>query len=161
MQRRTSGKQVGARMNQRKGQSSLGVLSAGNESRPITNSGGPDCKAHSAMQRPWQEPQTRSTATALAVAHSGKQNGAHANAGLSSYRTLCCLTPRSRRGPTAGHQARSGGTRTFSPARAWRPAVGPASPQTLGVGLASALKCNAQTTSGVAHGNEIFTPVGN
>ena len=25
--------------------------------------------------------------------------------------TLCCLTPRSRRGPTAGHQARSGGTR--------------------------------------------------
>ena len=43
------------------------------------------------------------------------------------------LTPRSRRGPTAGHQARSGGTRTFSPARAWRPAVGPASARTLGI----------------------------
>ena len=42
------------------------------------------------------------------------------------------LTLRSRRGPTAGHQARAGGTRTFSPARAWRPAVGPASTQTLG-----------------------------
>ena len=42
------------------------------------------------------------------------------------------LTLRSRRGPTAGHQTRAGGTRAFSPARAWRPAVGPASPQTLG-----------------------------
>ena len=86
MQRRTSGKQVGARMNQRKGQSSLGVLSAGNESRLMTKSGGPGCKAHSAMQRPWQEPQTRSTATALAVARSGKQNGSDANTILSSYR---------------------------------------------------------------------------
>jgi len=45
----------------------------------------------------------------------------------------CALTLRSRRGPTAGHQARAGGTRTFSPARAWRPTVGPASPQTLGL----------------------------
>ena len=42
------------------------------------------------------------------------------------------LTTRSRRGPTAGHQARPGGTGTLSPARAWRPTAGPASPQTLG-----------------------------
>ena len=44
----------------------------------------------------------------------------------------CRLTRRSRRGPTASHQARAGGTRTFSPARAWRLAVGPASTPTLG-----------------------------
>ena len=89
----------------------LGALSAGKESRPRTLSGGPSCKAHSAMQSPWQAPQTRSTATALAVARSGQQNGSHANAGLSSCSAQCCLTPRSSGAPTAGHQARSGGTR--------------------------------------------------
>jgi len=54
--------------------------------------------------------------------------------GAHSHAREWGLTRRSRRGPTAGHQARAGGTRTFSPARAWRPAVGPASPPTLGVG---------------------------
>ena len=38
------------------------------------------CKAQSAMQSPQQAPQTRSTATALAVARSGKHNASHANA---------------------------------------------------------------------------------
>ena len=42
------------------------------------------------------------------------------------------LTPRSSGAPTAGHQARAGGTRTFSPARAWRPAVGARLARTLG-----------------------------
>ena len=51
----------------------------------------------------------------------------------SPARQECGLTLRSRRGPTASPQARAGGTRTFSPARAWRLAVGPASTQTLGL----------------------------
>ncbi len=51
----------------------------------IKNQGrGLRCKAQSAMQGPLPAPQTRSTATALAVARSGKQNLLHANATLCS-----------------------------------------------------------------------------
>jgi hypothetical protein len=41
---------------------------------------GEHCEARSAMQSHWQAPQTRSTATALAVARSGKHNASHENA---------------------------------------------------------------------------------
>ena len=55
------------------------------ESKPRTWGGGQHCKAHSAMQSPWHAPQTRSTATALAVAQSGKQNAMHAK----PHRRVC------------------------------------------------------------------------
>ena len=42
------------------------------------------------------------------------------------------LTPRSSGAPTAGRQARAGCTRTFSPARAWRPAAVARLARTLG-----------------------------
>ena len=56
----------------------------------------------------------------------------------SRYLTLCCLTPRSSRAPTAGHQARSGGTRYIF-----------ASP-----GLASHRRC--RLNSNVRHQNEAW-----
>ena len=74
MQQRASSKHVSARLSQREGQPGLDVRSARNESSPRVQLGGPRCKAQSAMQSPWQAPQTRGTATALAVARSGKQN---------------------------------------------------------------------------------------
>ena len=43
---------------------------------------GAHCKAQSAMQGPRRAPQTRSTATALVVAQSGKHNLGHANSPL-------------------------------------------------------------------------------
>ena len=82
-QQRASGKQVSVRMSQREGPSRRRVLSAAKESRPRTRSGGPSCKAWNAMQTPWRAPQTRGTATALAVARSGKHNASHANAAHS------------------------------------------------------------------------------
>ena len=69
------------------------------------------CKAPSALQGPWWVPQTRSTATAPAEAPRGKQNGARTEMQAPSPCRKCCLTPRSSGAPTAGHQARSGGTR--------------------------------------------------
>ena len=87
------------------------VLSAGMKSQPQTQSEGARCKAQGALQSPWQPQQTRSSAPALAVARSGEQNDPHANTGLSSCSARCCLTPRSSGAPTAGHQARAGGTR--------------------------------------------------
>ena len=46
-------------------------------------------KAQSAMQGSWRAPQTRGTATALAVARSGKQNGSYAKfTSLRSQREL-------------------------------------------------------------------------
>jgi len=50
--------------------------------RKFGHIGGPQCKARRALQRSWRAPQTRSTATALAVARSSKQNGAQAKAAL-------------------------------------------------------------------------------
>ena len=97
-------------MNQREGKLRLAVMAARKESWPRMKSGGQRCKARSAMQSPWQAPKTRSTATALARAQSGKHNGSHAGTAPSSSCRQCCLTPRSSRAPTAGHQARSGGT---------------------------------------------------
>lgn len=41
-------------------------------------------KTQRTVQKPWQAPQTPSTATALAVARSGKQNTPHESTGLSS-----------------------------------------------------------------------------
>ena len=111
MQQRASGRHVSAQMNRGEGQRSLSFRSIRKKSKPRIQGSGRHCKAQSAMQSPWLAPQTRSTATALAVARSGKQNGSHANTILSSYRTQCCLTLRSSGAPTAGHQARSGGTR--------------------------------------------------
>jgi len=46
------------------------------------NIGAPQCKARSALQGSWGAPQTRSTATALAVAPRCKQNGVQAKAAL-------------------------------------------------------------------------------
>ena len=73
------GKVVIARMNEKHGQQKLSVLCSFDEPRSRSQSCGLRCKAQSAMQSPWQAPQTRSTATALAVALSGKQNRSHAN----------------------------------------------------------------------------------
>ena len=80
--------------------------------RPIVEPGGPRCKAHSAMQK------------ALACAADAEYRdcscfSASRRAKWQTYRKdklhrpcqQCCLTPRSRRGPTASHQARAGGTR--------------------------------------------------
>ena len=93
-------------------------LSACKELQPQAQAGGPSCKAQGAMHGTWQAPQTRRTATALAVPRSGEQNGPHANTGLSSYSARCCLTPRSSGAPTAGHQRPVGGTRYIFTARA-------------------------------------------
>ena len=86
MQQRASGRYVSARMSGEIGQHGSGVLCTCKESRPRNQGGGPRCKAQGAMQSPQQAPQTRSTATALAVARSGKHNGSHANATLSACR---------------------------------------------------------------------------
>jgi NAD(P)H dehydrogenase (quinone) len=80
-------------------------------------------KAQSALQYLQHPPQTRSTATALAVALRGTQNRMHANTGSGTGSAQCCLTPRSSGAPTACHQAWSVGARTFSTAQAWRHAV--------------------------------------
>ena len=57
------------------------------ESRPTMRGCGLRCKAPSAMQGSWRTPQTRGTATALAVARGGKQNGPHANTAVPACRT--------------------------------------------------------------------------
>ena len=68
------------RRNRLDGQCALDVLISSKESKPKVQLGGSRCKAQSAMQGQWSAPQTRGTATALAVARSGKQNLSHANA---------------------------------------------------------------------------------
>ena len=75
-----SGKVGNARMNEEDGQQRSSVSRSFEEPRSRMQSCGPHCKARGAMQSPWQAPQTRSTATALAVALSEKQNRPHANA---------------------------------------------------------------------------------
>ena len=70
---------VSARMNEEHGHQRPGVQRSVEVPRSRSQSSGRRCKAHSAMQSPWRAPQTRSTATALAVALSGKQNRLHAN----------------------------------------------------------------------------------
>jgi hypothetical protein len=87
---------------------------------------GSRCKALSAMQTSWRASQTRSTATALVVAQGGKRNRSHARRTSSATAAHGCLTPRSTGAPTAGHQARAGGTRCIftGPGLAscrWRP----------------------------------------
>ena len=69
------------------GQLKTSVPSVAKESRPRTHGCGPRCKAPSAMQGSWRTPQTRGTATALAVARGGKQNGQHANTAFPACRT--------------------------------------------------------------------------
>ena len=69
------------------GQLKTSVPSFCKESRPRTRGCGPRCKAPSAMQGSWRTPQTRGTATALAVARGGEQNGPHANTAFPACRT--------------------------------------------------------------------------
>jgi len=94
------------------------------------------CGAPRLAQRaagPWRPPQRRSTAPALPSAETGwLPRRAFQKRPRLLVARACGITPRSRRGPTASHQARAGGTRTFSPARAWWLPVGPASTRTLG-----------------------------
>ena len=73
---------VSARLNEEHGHQRPGVQRSFEvpRSRSRSQSSGRRCKAHSATQSPWRAPQTRSTATALAVALRGKQNRLHANA---------------------------------------------------------------------------------
>ena len=52
------------------------------ESSAIRYCRGAHCKAQSVMQGPRRAPQTRSTATALVLARSGKHNLGHANSPL-------------------------------------------------------------------------------
>ena len=73
------GEVVSTRMNEEHGHYRPGVQRSFEVPRSRSQSSGRRCKAHSAMQSPWRAPQTRSTATALAVALSGKQNRLHAN----------------------------------------------------------------------------------
>jgi hypothetical protein len=56
----------------------LAVFAASNEQQMIPFSGW-GRKARSAMLQRWREPQTRSTATALAAAQRGKQNSGGTN----------------------------------------------------------------------------------
>ena len=76
----------GDRMTERRSQPRSGFESICKLSKLRVQGRGPRCKAQSAMQSPWQAPQTRSTATALAVARSRQQNPSHENAALSTRR---------------------------------------------------------------------------
>jgi len=82
----------------------------------------------------WQVPSPRPRSTALLCRQPrrGCTRGTPTKEQTSRLQQ-CGLTRRSRRGPTASHQARAGGTGTLSPARAWRLTVGPASTPTLGL----------------------------
>ena len=75
---RASRKGIVARMSERRPQSMSSLLNAVMKSQPGTNSVAPGCKAQSAMQGTWRAPQTRGTATALAVARIEKQNDTYA-----------------------------------------------------------------------------------
>ena len=86
MRQRASDEHVSVRMSGRRDPHRSSVLNTCKESRPRIQGACPRCKAQSAMQSPWQAPQTRSTATALAVARRGTHNGPHANATLSAFR---------------------------------------------------------------------------
>ena len=66
-----------SRENCRDGEPSRQIVSTSQKAAPRSRPGGPQCKARSAMQSCWRGPQTRSTATALAVALRGKQNPSH------------------------------------------------------------------------------------
>ena len=80
MHQHASGLHVSARMNGRDTQRGSSVPTVRKRSKPSIQGSGRRCKAQSALQSHWRAPQTRSTATALAVAQSGKQNRSHANA---------------------------------------------------------------------------------
>ena len=84
MRQRASARLVSARMRGSRSQYKSGHQSTGREPRPITQCGGVRPKAQSAMQSRWLVPQTRSTATALAVALRRKQNPSYANAACGS-----------------------------------------------------------------------------
>ena len=68
-------------MNEEHGQQERSILRSFEEPRSRGQSCGLRCRAHSAVQSPLRVPQTRSTATALAVALSGKQNRSKHNLG--------------------------------------------------------------------------------
>ena len=86
MRQRASDEHVSVRMSGRRYPHRSSVLSTCKESRLRIQGVCPRCKAQSAMQNPWQAPQTRSTATAVAVARSGGHNGWHANTTLAACR---------------------------------------------------------------------------
>jgi hypothetical protein len=83
--------QVSVQLNRRQLQPRPKHVSASRQLKSATQSSGPRCKAQSAMQSPWQAPQTRSTATALAVARSGTHNPSHTKS--NSVRRQRALMP--------------------------------------------------------------------
>ena len=109
---------VSFRMREQEGRYRLVHLRAVKDSMAHAMRGSKQCKARSAMQVQQRGPQTRSTATALAAALGGKQNGQPTRTALPSPCKQCCLTPRSSGAPTAGHQRPVGGTRYIFTARA-------------------------------------------
>ena len=76
-----------SRENRKDGEPSWKIVTTSHTSAPRSRPVGPQCKARSAMQRSWRTPQTRSTATALAVALRGKQNPLHRNSPLPAADT--------------------------------------------------------------------------
>ena len=133
MRQRASVRLVSARMKGPRSQCKSGGMSTSWEPRPKTQCGGVRCKAQSAMQNRWQVPQTRGTATALAVARSGKQNGSHAKFNLVHLARALMPNPSLEARPNIKTPGPRSGLAHFSTARAWRFAVGPASARTLGL----------------------------